>query len=307
MALDTRPYFGLGINGDIHAAAEQLNRARLADELGYDLFSVMDHPYAADRLEAYAALSAMLGATSRITGYVGVTNLPLRPAAVLARTLATLSALSGGRVVLGLGSGGFWQHITRMGVPHLRPIQAVGAFEEAIQLIRALTGGGKDAVSFDGRYYRVEGIQPAPVPTPPIWTGSNGPTALQVTGRLADGWIPSFGADWTSQRYRQARPLIDQAAIDAGRDPAEILTYYNVSGRLTPSALSRTRDEDGRWVGGSVEQWVEELITAVLEHGAAGFNTAVTAEDDPSGDEAARRFAAEVIPAVREAVHRERH
>lgn len=302
MALRTRPYFGIGINGELTDADRLRERARLADELGYDLISIMDHPYAANRPEAYAALAVMLGHTQRITGYVGVTNLPLRPAPVLARTLSTLTAFTTGRIVLGLGSGGFWDQITKLGVPPRRPLQAVRAFEEAIELVHALSGGGDDPVNFDGTYYQVHDVYPAPVPAPPIWTGSSGRTALAITGRLADGWIPARGADWTSEHYQWARPLIDQAASAAGRDPAAVLTYFNVSATLTSAPLARSRSEDGRWLGGSAEQWSDELTRAVLDHGGAGFNLALSSDDDTEED-TLRRFAAEVIPAVRAAVH----
>jgi alkanesulfonate monooxygenase SsuD/methylene tetrahydromethanopterin reductase-like flavin-dependent oxidoreductase (luciferase family) len=85
----------------------------------------MDHPYAGDRHEAYATLAFALGRTERIAGYVGVSSLPLRPASVLARTVSTLVALSAGRVVLGLGSGGLWARIAQFGVARLSPGDAV--------------------------------------------------------------------------------------------------------------------------------------------------------------------------------------
>lgn len=67
---------------------------------------------------------------------------------------------------------------------------------------------------------------------------------------------------------------------------------------LTPSDLSRTRDDDGRWVGGSARQWIEELTGAILEHGASGFNTTITDETRAHDLDVARRFAEEVVPAV---------
>ncbi|MEV3874117.1 LLM class flavin-dependent oxidoreductase [Streptomyces sp. NPDC049906] len=302
MPLERPPYFGLDANVPFPQSAALSERVLVAEEAGFDLFSLMDHPYAGDHHEAYAALGFALGRTRRISGYVGVTNLPLRPAPVLARTVATLSALSGGRFVLGLGSGGIWKRIAAFGAQTLAPKDAVSAFEEAIVLIRLLTGGGAGPVDFDGRFYRVSGVLPAPVPTPPIWTGSNGPRALAITGRLADGWIPSFGADWLAESYRAARPRIDRAAREAGRDPAEVISYFNFGGVLTDRDALSPRDPEGRWTGGSVRQWVEELTGAVLEHGAGGFNTHVVDASGDDGADVVRRFAAEVVPAVRAAV-----
>jgi alkanesulfonate monooxygenase SsuD/methylene tetrahydromethanopterin reductase-like flavin-dependent oxidoreductase (luciferase family) len=270
-----------------------------ADGGGLDFFTLADHPYFGDKLDAYATLGFLLGQTTRITGVVSVTNLPSRPAPVLARTITSLSALSGGRVVLGLGAGGLWDMITRLGVPRLAPGAAVRAMEEAITLIRAMSGGG-DPVTFDGEFYRVSGLDPAPVPAPPVWTGSGGPKSLAVTGRLADGWVPQGGADWLSARYLESRPRIDEAAVAAGRDPSAIVTVYNFGGRITAAPLAATRGDDGRWIGGSVSQWVDELTSAVLEHGAAGFVYRTT--DDTPRAEAVARFAREIVPAVREAV-----
>lgn len=302
MPLNGRPYFGVGVDVSIPHSDQLLARVRAADQSGYDLFSIMDHPYAHDRHEAYSTLAFALGSTERIVGYVGVSNLPLRPAPVLARTVSTLSALSGERVVLGLGSGGMWDRIAEFGVPARTPGEAVGAFEEAIELVKALTGGGADPVTFPGRFYQVSSVLPAPVATPPIWTGATGPRALAITGRLADGWIPGFGADWLSERYQQSRPIIDRAAEKTGRDPSEILTYFNVGGVLTRADSPRTRGANGRWVGGSAKQWTEELTAAVLTHGAAGFNTNITNESGELDLDTLRRFADDVIPAVREAV-----
>ena len=270
-----------------------------ADRDGLDLFTLADHPYFGDKLDAYAALGFLLGRTTRIAGMVSVTNLASRPAPVLARAITSLSALSGGRVVLGLGAGALWDMITRLGVPRLDPGAAVRALEEAIILVRALSGGG-DPVTFDGEFYRVSDLDPAAVAAPPVWTGSGGPKSLAVTGRLADGWVPQGGADWLSTRYRQARPLIDEAAAAAGRDPSAIITVYNFGGRITPEPLLATRGVDGRWIGGSARQWVDELTSAVLEHDAGGFVYRTT--DDTPAAEAVARFAREIVPAVREAV-----
>lgn len=295
--------FGMGLGAWNGAAAGDVAGVRRlviqADVDGLDLFSLADHPYFGEKLEAYAALGFLLGLTTRISGMVTVTNLPSRPAPVLARTVTSLSALSGGRVVLGVGAGGLWDMITRQGVPRLSPGAAVRAMAEAITLIRALSGGG-EPVTFEGEFYQVDGLAPAAAPAPPVWTGSVGPASLAVTGRLADGWVPPRGSDWLSAVYRESRPLVDEAATAAGRDPADVIDVYNFGGRITPEALPATRDEDGRWVGGSVRQWVDELTGAVLEHGAAGFIYRST--DDTPAETAVARFAREIVPAVRAAV-----
>lgn len=288
--------FGVGIGNAIGTTAEAVRLAVQADRDGLDLFSLSDHPYYGGRLDAYAAVGFALGATTRVSGLVNVTNLPSRPAPMLARTVTSLSALSGGRIVLGMGAGGLWDDIVKLGAPRLGPGAAVRAFEEAITLVRELSDGG-EPVTFEGEFYQVTDLEPAPVPAAPVWTGSNGPKSLAATGRVADGWIPGRAADWLSPRYRSSRPLIDAAAEEAGRDPGDIVTVYNFPGAITPAPLPATRDRDGRWIGGSVDQWADELALAVSEHGAAGF-IHFPVGDTPVETQLAR-WAQEVVPAVR--------
>jgi hypothetical protein len=96
-----------------------------------------------------------------------------------------------------------------------------------------------------------------------------------VTGRNADGWIPPHASDWHSTVVAQGRPIIEEAAASVGRDPGDVGLVYLVAGRITeePVPLSETRNEDGRWVGGPVKQWIEELTFAVLEGGASASTT----------------------------------
>jgi alkanesulfonate monooxygenase SsuD/methylene tetrahydromethanopterin reductase-like flavin-dependent oxidoreductase (luciferase family) len=295
--------FGFGAHSSIDEVPELLSMAQQADRDGLDIFSLSDHPYLGGRLDAYASVGFVLGRTRRLAGFANVTNLPLRPAPMLARTVTSLSALSSGRVVLGIGAGGLWERIADMGVPRLSPGEAVGCFEEAITLIKLLTGGGPP-VSYQGRHYQVNQIDPAPVAAPAVWTGSVGPKSLAATGRVADGWIPGHAADWLSQRYRASRPVIDEAAAAVGRDPHEIRTVFNFPGRITGQPLAATRDHDGRWIGGSPGQWAEELAGAVLEHGAAGF-ILFSPEGGTPDTVSLTRWAREIVPAVRETIAKE--
>ena len=287
--------FGYGSPNGVRDVAEILDLAAKADRAGLDVFSVSDHPYLADHLDGYALISYILGRTERISALVNVTNLPLRPAPILARTATSLTALSGGRFVLGLGAGGAWDRITTMGVPRIRPAEAVERFEEAMVLIHELSGGGP-AVTND----TVRGIVPAAVPAPLIWTGSNGPKSLAATGRQADGWIPGHAADWISEVYKDGRRIIDEAALSVGRKPSDVATIFNLPGVITSQPRSQVRDADGRWIGGSPAQWTEELTDAILNHNAAGF-TLFPRGSDPYETQLAR-WSEEVIPAIRTAI-----
>lgn len=299
MATD-RVVFGADAYNGVADVEELLRFAQQSDREGLDFVSVPDHPYLGERLDAYALIAFVLGRTQRISGLVNVTNVPTRPAPMLARTATSLSALSDGRLILGMGAGGDWDRIADLGVPRLTGGVAVDAFEEAIAVVKLLAGGGSPVTS-SGPHYRLQQIAPAAVPASPVWTGSVGPKSLAVTGRAADGWIPGHAADWLSTRYRDSRPIIDDAARAVGRDPRDIRTVYNLPGRITDSPLSVTRDADGRWIGGSVAQWVDELAGAVLEHDAGGF-ILFSPTWGPADDVALGRWAAEIAPAVRDAV-----
>ncbi len=300
MTSEKHVLFGLGLENGVHQVDDTLRHARVADEAGLDLVSVNDHPYFAERLDAYAMLGFVLGATSKVAGAVICTNLLSRPAPVLARTVTSLSTISGRQVILPIGAGGMEEEIAALGVPRLSPGQRVRALEEAIQVVRGLSGGG-DPVTFDGEHYQVTELAPSAAPTPTIWVGAGGPKALGVVGRQADGWIPPHGADWRSALVAEKRPLVDEAAAAAGRDPADVDTIFMVTGQITEDPQPQTHNEAGRWNGGGIAQWVEELTFAVLERGASAFNYVVKPGTSIS-DTTVERWVHEVVPAVREAV-----
>jgi alkanesulfonate monooxygenase SsuD/methylene tetrahydromethanopterin reductase-like flavin-dependent oxidoreductase (luciferase family) len=289
--------FGLGLDPGLADTPRLLPQATACDAAGLDVVSISDHPNYADRIDAYAALGMVLGATRRISGVVNLTNIGIRSAPLLARTVASLSALSDRRVILGMGAGSLWDELARLGVTPRSPAESIQAMEEAITVVRALTGGGPP-VDFTGRFYQLRAADPSPDPTPPIWTGSQGPRSLAVTGRLADGWIPAHAADWRSPQVHAWRPLIDEAAAAAGRDPSDVATVYNVGGQITDRAVPKPRDEDGRWAGGSTDQWIDELTSAVMDHDAAGFFYLPVGQHES----AIHRWIHEIVPEVRRAI-----
>lgn len=283
-------WFGSSLTPDAQQAGAVVQLARLAESLGLDLVGIQDHPYQPRFLDAWTLLSALAGETDRIRLVPDVINLPLRPPAVLARAAASLDILSGGRVELGLGSGAFFDAVVSMGGPRRNPSEAVDALEEAIQIIRALWTPGP-AVSFEGRHYQLRAAAPGPTPPHPIgiWLGAYKPRMLRLTGRLADGWIPSLAYAAPSTLVEMAR-TIDEAALEAGRNPSAIRRAYNVNGRFTAT-------EDG-YLQGPARLWIAQITELVLEHGMSVFvlGPGANAEGD------LRRFAEEVAPGVREAV-----
>ena len=202
--------------------------AVLADEVGLDLVTFQDHPYQPKLLDAWTLISYAAARTRRITLAPNVMNLPLRQPAVMARAAAGLDLLSGGRVELGIGAGGFWDAIAAMGGRRLTPGQGVDALEEAIDIMRELWADG-GRVSFDGRYYELQRASRGPKPAHDIglWIGAYKPRMLALTGRKGDGWLPSLPYLQPGDLAR-GNAAIDAAAREAGRDPSEIRRMLNL-------------------------------------------------------------------------------
>ncbi|WP_121258143.1 LLM class flavin-dependent oxidoreductase [Nocardioides ferulae] len=280
--------FGTFLTPDAAAPDRVLELASLTEVAGLELVTVQDHPYQARFLDVFALLATVLARTSSLRVAPNVASLPLRPPFVLAKTVASLDLLSRGRVELGLGAGAFWDAIAAAGGDRRSPGEAVAALEEAIAVVRGAWDTTQRSVRVAGEHYQVQGVHPGPAPAHPveIWLGAIGPRMLALTGRLADGWLPSM-AYVPPQTLAERNGRIDEAALAAGREPAAIRRLYNVN----PAAGA---GEPG--LVGSAADWAEQLAGLTLEHGISTF---LLATDDP--DEV-RRFGAEVAPAVRQLV-----
>src|SRR3954451_17061618 len=127
--------------------------AQASERAGLDLVTFQDHPYQPRFLDTWTLLSALAAKTSTVRLAPNVANLPRRPPAVLARSVASLDILSHGRVELGLGAGAFWDAIAANGGRRLTPGQGVTALGEAIDVIRAIWGSGP--VRIEGEHYTV--------------------------------------------------------------------------------------------------------------------------------------------------------
>jgi alkanesulfonate monooxygenase SsuD/methylene tetrahydromethanopterin reductase-like flavin-dependent oxidoreductase (luciferase family) len=267
-----------------------VEQARLAERAGFDLVGIQDHPYQRRYLDTFSLLAALATATERVGLFPDVASLPLRHPAMLAKAATSIDLLSGGRFELGLGAGSFWDAIVAMGGPRRSPGEAVEALEEAVALLRLLWSDQR-SVRFTGQHYRVAGVRPGPAPAHPIriWVGAYGPRMLQLVGRLADGWVPSAGY-LPPERLAAAQARIDDAAAAAGRDPAAVRRLYNVSGRIGPGG--------GGFLDGPPGQWVEQLLPLVVETGMDTF--VLWPSESPASQ--LQVFAAEVAPALREAV-----
>jgi len=264
--------------------------AKAADVAGLDLVGIQDHPYQRRFLDTWTLISTLVPVTRHIRFFPDVANLPLRPPVMLAKAAASLDVLSEGRVEIGLGAGTFWDAVAAMGGPRRSPGEAVRSVEEAIKVMR-MVWSDERSLRLDGEFYSLKGMRPGPHPVHDIgiWVGAYGPKMLDLTGRLADGWVPSLGYS-PPERLPEMNRRIDEGAVRAGREPREIRRAYNVSGHIG------TEDEGP--LDGPPSRWVETLTGFALEHGMDTFIYW------PSGDHERQVevFAGEVVPAIREAV-----
>ena len=275
------------------AASPLLSLAQQAEQLGLDYIGIQDHPYQRRFVDTFVLLSMVAAATSRIHIFPDVANLPLRPPAIMAKAAASIDVLSGGRFELGLGAGSFWDAIAAYGGPRRSPGAALEALDEGIEVIRKVWSGERN-LRFEGQHYQLRGAHSGPVPAHPIgiWLGVLGPRALQLAGRVADGWVPSFRGDL--QKLADMSRRLDEAAINAGRDPTSIRRVLNVNGTITDGATHGM-------LQGPVTQWNEELTDLAINH---GFDTFIFWGE---GEGQLQRFAEEVAPAVRAKMKSERH
>jgi hemerythrin-like domain-containing protein len=284
--------FGIFVTPQAAQAEAVLELAILADVLGLDLVSFQDHPYQARFLDTWTLLSVVAARTANVHVAPNVANLPLRPPAVLARSVASLDILSGGRVELGLGAGAFWDGVAAMGGRRLTPGQSVDAVSEAVDVIRQLWSQEVGSVRFEGEHYRVVGAHRGPPPVHPveIWLGAYKPRMLALTGAKADGWLPSLGyADPGELAAMGAR--IDEAVERAGRRAADVRRMFNINGEFGSGS---------GFLQGPPAAWAEQLAALTFEAGISSFILSV------ASDREVRVFAEEVAPAVRALVETER-
>jgi phthiodiolone/phenolphthiodiolone dimycocerosates ketoreductase len=181
-----------------------------------ELARFQDNPHV--HFDPLMMMGAAGAATSRIKVGVCVTDTIRRHPAMLAQAALTADHLSGGRAILGLGSGER-MNITPYGMDFDKP---VGKLEEAIKVMRLLWGTTKP-VDFHGKFFTLEdavlGLEPYEGVPPQVWIASHGPRMLRITGRLGDGWLPT---NIKPDAYATKLAAIREAAEAADRDPDAI-------------------------------------------------------------------------------------
>ena len=196
--------------------------ATAAEHLGFGTITTNDHlVYQRPWLDGPTALAAVLSVAPSVRLMTSVSLPVVRGPFALAKALAALDLLSGGRVDAGLGPGSSQADYDLVGIPFS---ERWARFDEAVKAMRSVWRDGDPP--FVGTFYDTTGVTLSPRPAspagPPVWIGSWGSTAgMRRVARLGDGWLAS-GYNTTPDDFVQTRAVLDAMLEEAGRDPSTV-------------------------------------------------------------------------------------
>ncbi len=255
---------------------EYVRMARAAEQAGFDSLWLGDHLlYRGDDRpergpwEVWTLLAALATATERIHLGPLVACAGFHAPGLLAKMAATVDEVSGGRLVLGLGSGWNETEFRAFGLPF---DHRVSRFEEAFTIIRRLLGG--ERVTLDGRYWRVDDavLLPTPSRRPPLMIGSNGERTLAMTLPHVAAWNTWYdGYGNSPDGFAALNARITAAAREAGREPQEVQRSACVLVVLDRDAGERRVTADAPPLEGGMDRIAGHL----RELGEAGADEAI--------------------------------
>jgi probable F420-dependent oxidoreductase len=286
--------YGLFIGQTGVTWSELVERTLLAEELGFDHVWLVDHlmptdpPLDRSIFEAWTSLAALAALTRRIRIGVLVSSNTFRHPVLLAKQAVTVDHVSGGRLILGIGTGWYEEEHRRYGIDFPEPAERVEQLAEALEVIRLLQSA--EPVTYEGRHFRLDGAQslPKPMQTPTIPTliAAHRPRMLRLAARYADIWdtfptTPGTATQRVGTTLAERVRAFEAACRDEGRDPG---------------AIRRST-----WVGGEALESEAAYRAFVAEHRDLGFTDLMCSLPGRGGWGVARRVGTEVLPALREA------
>ena len=193
-------------------------------------------------LESTMTMAMMVAGTSRVEVGVAALVVPLRHPVVLARQMATLDALSGGRIVMGVGAGWMEEEFDAIGVPYESRGQRL---DESIELMRQCWRGVPEPTA-SGMFPMPEGIltRPLPARTPPVLVAGNTAGAIRRAAAYGDGWLPlqivaHFDIDWVERKAALFRDELGKERSDF--EPRLLLRIGGDFGQLVQSVPGLAR------------------------------------------------------------------
>jgi probable F420-dependent oxidoreductase len=209
--------------------------ARAAERLGFDSVWVSDHLFldiakygGSERPEAAFEPIVTLAALARELRHIRLGTLvfceALRPASVLAKAIATLDRISGGRIDVGVGAGWYEPEYAAIGMEFPPPGVRLARMREAVDILTSMLGEDGGPVVYDGRFHRADGARNFPTavqrPRPPVFIGGKGDRLLRMIVERADGWNTCWV--WTPEEYAARREVLLRECDRVGRDPATV-------------------------------------------------------------------------------------
>lgn len=279
---------------------EYLSMARFADRSQFDSIWIGDHLlYRGDGRpergpqEAWTLLSALAAATDRIALGPLVACVGFHPPAVIAKMAATISNISNGRFVLGLGAGWNKPEFDAFDIPFDR---RASRFEESLSIISKLVSG--ERCSYEGEFHSIDDavLLPQPVHSIPIMIGSNGDRVLRSSLSIANSWNTWF--DWfgnDADGFSRLNEHVSSLIAESGRNPSEVRRSACLLVRVDESSSERPDPDGGRAVT------LADLGAVLLEMSEAGADEVIIVAD-PITETSMRRLD-EVISEHRSSAH----
>lgn len=235
--------------------------AELAEKGGFDCLWVGDH-LTGRFLDGWSLVAAWATVTQKIRIGVLVTNMIYRSPSLLAKQVAAVAEISGGRLELGLGAGEVRADHEAAGIPYWEPKERLARFKEFVEAASGLLGG--DITEYCGRYYHFGGVEPHPCPVnrPPLTVAAYGPAATKVAVRHADTWNTFCGGLNLNEESLVAMAALrlrmaDRKCDEVGRDPSTLRKSVLVPPQHRP------------WAS------VENLLATVERYVSVGFDELV--------------------------------
>ncbi len=224
--------------------------ARAAEAAGFDALAFTEHPMPSDRwlnagghdaLDPFVALTWAAAATTELRLLTNITVVPYRNPFLLAKTVATLDSLSGGRMIVGAAAGYLKSEFRALGVDFDERNEL---FDEALEVLAMVWAG--EPITYEGRHFSAAGNQLVPVPIQqpvPVWIGGNSRTARRRAATYAQGWMPFANPPggigvvrtpsiWTPDDLAPLLGELTTFTAEAGREPLDV--HFGVAGGGTP-------------------------------------------------------------------------
>jgi len=270
----------------VHAADQFLTGAAVAEmaraleQAGIDACYVTDHPAPSERwlksgghhtLDPFVALAFAAAATTRLKLHTNIVVVPYRNPFLIAKSIASLDVLSGGRVIMGLGAGYLEGEFEALGAV----FKGRGAvMDEAVEVMKLAWTG--NPVFYDGKHFKAQGNIALPVPAqsphPPIWVGGNSERAMRRVAEGLDGWSPFPVRGRMSERVRTD---VIADATDLKRKIGELRAMAEQAGRTAP--LDVTFVPFALTMQSKERPAAEAIVEELVDFAAAGVTWSVVA------------------------------